>query len=1823
VKTSALRRRRRWLVVIGVAVLLAVGAAFAVLRVKFEGPDLGDNIASILNKRMRGRIEIGSIEWSTSSLEKVLTGGWVPLTIRDVRVWDDCALSAAVTGDEGDELRSGDPNEDCTPDDRPDPDPRSRRKPRKLLVRTDLLTTEIDIHAVMFGNHDFVFRNLWIHGGEALLEQTREPYPLHAYDRTIVSIITAFYPRLKASFRAGIYADAPPPIFDLRDIHIAGLNLTLHMQPYRLAKPEQAGYGLTARLEGVDVDAGPDPANSSYLYMDPTDPLVAKFYVRLGVAARRGTVRVLDEGPRATFRLAAVPPLGATMSEIAYPPAGRGALYQFALADIKLDRLAQLPNEWARHDFVANTLELDLQARTLPCSSAGAPAPEARDGARLHLSGELFNYWDRPYDGAWNLKLDGKNLGPTIRSCIKSTVGGDQLDGTISLTGPFVAQPTVGLDLTGVDFDVPLRKGEDPLRLTLAELHGKIDLVNEEGYLEKTKALVRGGKEPGEVELSATFGLKPLYSNAQVEIVKAIDVGRFLPVQVATSVGRFLQGRLRAIGDVEKGFELSDFDLALGATEREKALRVHHGRLFTRDSFGSILIDKVYVDAGKSHAMLDGRVDIDHDNMRLVIDGDFPDLDVWLARFKLPPLFKSAGGGRIVITGPPSKPTINVDTTLAGVPCIDQLKLENLSYSAGTVDINKMSSPGFGGQLTGSGRILVGGAAPVIDRLELIGQRLDASKLCGLKGIARGTIDDLRVNLHGPIDTKRTPLEWLGLGQIYAHADHLTVLDDRYSAISACVNRKDDRACRPRPLAADPADLKLCEDGKRAGAASGTGFCLVAAATRDDGGTLDATIAQLPAIRTSVRSVVPAHLAGTLSLADLPLALIDQLRGKPAAQAVGGLLSLTAHLQGSPAAPQASGAIQILRSWLGRGFLGDAQIALEPTVVRGVPGLELKGSALAGRLSITGSLGTSAPYPIELSITGRRIEVDPFLDLRALLKQPDPIQAWASGTVTLRTELAPTRTVAPSAWEAWLELTELTVQLDHRAADGRITPLVVRVKEQNPSARAAMSVHVTPSSYALACRDPKAASEPTACSTILETPAGDIAITGHATRRGLKALVAEKSPGAKDAAKDAPRDPAKEAPRDPAKEAPRNPAKEAPRNPAKEAPRDPAKDAPRDPARDPAKDAPKDPAKDPAKDAPKDPAKDPTDPKAPEVELIADGDLDLSKLRVLLDQRFDHVAGRVRLHAAVGGAFDKPTFEVALELDPDQIWQFNETERAARRDAIRAKVKRPHVAFKVGENPVVLRPIGSDTELSAPRGLIKLANGSIGFTDVLIQVKDERHDEDQGELHVAGNIALDGVTPVKWLVLLSGKLAGKMLQVVAPNLVAQANGLIDIDNQLVLSGSGALPAVAGTLKFNRFSFIPRGVRRELVFNTGDIDIATETAGDHRTDTLTITDVNGTLDDGKLQNISGSLQLHDGKLDKASLRLDAKGIPFRIPQTLDLVLEASNVRIALDSPTSNWRVTGTVTVLDGAYLRNFELTDRIQTIGINSAPSKPFWEEYPTLGSAELALNLVVQQFAVRDNIATIELRSDLMQISGSPRDPRLSGQIRVTHGEFRIPGTRAAFIRTSGTVDFAENQPANAPELHVSSDADYRDLSGQDHVITVTIGGTLQLPTWDLKTSTGYNKSQTLSLLVLGRNQEQLRRSLGDQNLGGDPTHADPTTNPSQGFADQIVKDLAGDWVSDLLGSSLTKLTGLDVLRIEIGFGSIGFHVEKKMLENAKLLGDAEQTIRGTTIKGQAELKTPFVISLQAGYLNQNYYDPAEQDIIDYNVKLVYRVFIP
>ena len=78
---------------------------------------------------MRGRIEIQSIEWPMSALPKVVSGGWLPVTLKNVAVWDG----------EG-----------------------------ERVLRTEKVTGELDLHSLMFGRHDFVLRKVTMHGGEVV-----------------------------------------------------------------------------------------------------------------------------------------------------------------------------------------------------------------------------------------------------------------------------------------------------------------------------------------------------------------------------------------------------------------------------------------------------------------------------------------------------------------------------------------------------------------------------------------------------------------------------------------------------------------------------------------------------------------------------------------------------------------------------------------------------------------------------------------------------------------------------------------------------------------------------------------------------------------------------------------------------------------------------------------------------------------------------------------------------------------------------------------------------------------------------------------------------------------------------------------------------------------------------------------------------------------------------------------------------------------------------------------------------------------------------------------------------------------------------------------------------------------------------------------------------------------------------------------------------------------------------------------------------------------------------------------------------------------------
>lgn len=1669
----------------GLGIALLGTTVLASLRVFLHGDELGDFVADLLNHKMRGRIEVGTIEWPMSAIPTAIRGGWVPVTARDVRVWDDCMQST-----EGRARRTGGGGATtspffiadlpCSPDDRRV----DGLTPRRKLLETAKVTAEIDIHALFFGNHDLVFRNIRVDGGEVLIEQSAEPYPLHDYDKTTISLVSAFQPRMKAGFRSGIFADKPPPIFDLRDVHLSGIGVNYHQRP-EFRSDGTARYPVTLRVENVAVDAGPTPSNRAFLYSDGSDPLVGKFYLSITVIGGPGRLRIDDEGRAEDFQIG---PVRADR---------RVARYIIDLASVDVQRLAQLPRHWLDGDPIARTLELRLTARTV-------------QGGVIDVSGELKDYWDRPFSGTWALDVSGKNLGPTVTSSIMPSLSGRDVSAELRLRGPFIANPRIEYQLAGLEYETLTPKEIDdppPLRLSLARLKGELDLVNDQGHLDETIAQVLsddGQLSHGKLRIDATFGLKPYQiNNADIHILEAIDLGRFLPDAARRHLGRFVRGSFSGNGDTISGFALRNLDLVIGQRPSEVTARLYGGRVFTTDNFSTLEVAReqpLHARIGETTATISGSVLARTRWLKLKLGNvQSPDLGRWLRRIGVFAMASSASDGQVEIVGPVTAPAIDATATLAGVPVIGQASVAT-HFEDQLLDIRSAETTTMGGSVSAAGRIRIAGT-PFVESLTVRGQSVSAERVAsalGWPGKTSGTINAIDLTVSGSLATRADPIDWIDLIDGYVQADRITLAGDQYNEMGLCVSRSRSSSplCRRRDATLADADQARCDEARRKG-----GTCVIAHATRQGGGDLDLQLAKTPLPSGTAGAKDSSQLSGAIDISSLPLRIFDRLAGNGT---FGGTIATRMTLGGTTLAPTASGSIEILRGWAKGAFFGDSRLTVTPGLDSSQRrALSITGSALAGRLTLVATVGTVAPYLVELRISGQRIELEPLLDDHVLAMLPFPVRVWASGSVRLRAELAPriSSSTAREA-EAWIELTELEAIGDYRDGDV-LSPLRIAARPMAATAqgrRPAISIRMTPSSVEFACAAVDVATPTVPCPVQLETPAGVITLSGAATSE--------------------------------------------------------------------------------------------------EIKLVAEGSLDLSRLSSLLAQQFDELSGSVSLRASLGGTVALPVPAIAIEFDK-----------------------------------VSARPTGSETVVKIPGGRIGLQQNSIGFTGVRMTV-DDTHLLEGGELTIGGNIKLTDWRPSNWGVIIDGKIAGKMLLALAPQAISQASGVAEIEESIQLQGKGLLPSISTRLRFEPtrpLTLIPRGFRREFAFRDGGIEIKTSAQGGVDRYKVTLEEVTATLDGGMFRHIQGGLELcvFDQRCGRpvvsADVQFDVDTIPFGSPGSLDLLLTGSDLRLRLPKAGAAWRVDGNIEVVNGKYIQNFEFGELLRPTTPKAGRNRPFWEEWPEIGNADLDLKVRVLKFAVDNNIASIDLNGNVT-VTGTPRDPAIGGQISVQQGTVAIPGLRAKFNRTKGTVDFNPSQRfwQQTPSLDLESEADYRDPTGRDHLITLTLRGTPNQILWDLRTSTGYNKTQTMALIFLGKTPDQVRQSIGDGALGSDPTRIDPTTNPSTGAADQLIKDLAGNWVSLLLGNSLEELTGLDVLRFQFDFGSIGLRGEKKLTENLSGVFELEQTGRGSSVSVSGNLRTPLSrLTLQGEYLNKNFDSEAEQDIQALQLKLVYRFFIP
>ncbi len=514
--------------------------------------------------------------------------------------------------------------------------------------------------------------------------------------------------------------------------------------------------------------------------------------------------------------------------------------------------------------------------------------------------------------------------------------------------------------------------------------------------------------------------------------------------------------------------------------------------------------------------------------------------------------------------------------------------------------------------------------------------------------------------------------------------------------------------------------------------------------------------------------------------------------------------------------------------------------------------------------------------------------------------------------------------------------------------------------------------------------------------------------------------------------------------------------------------------------------------------------------------LRVTGRMDLGKLAFLLQRWVDEVKGHAYVKATVRGSLRKPRVAADLML---------------------AGVR-------------ILLP-----DRMVP---VRVAAAHLRLTNDLIEVKRARVAIHTDEFAVTGGIKAKNFNPQQLNLKLRGKLSAQLIRLLLPRTFSQVTGRARAD--IRLTGAPKSPDLAGWIKLEPISFTLRGTSREFGIKSGMIIIANKR--------IRIKEVRGSVDEGTFV-MDGRIRLKPKWPYDMNISVRGQGIPVKKARSYELELN-TNLRLRVDNGKAS--ISGLVDVADGRFTETFDVVSRAFLKRRVYERRAPFWETNKLIRSAKL--NVTVSSHGpllIKNNLADIRLEGNV-NLRGTPLKPKFGGQIRAESGTFRIPFLRGEFSVRSGELDF--DHPFGFGETYVKivGQTTYTDTSETDHDISVSLEGPLSRIKIKLDSSTGLNQSQILMLLASGRTMDQLRKQMRKGDSG--PGSSSRSANPINAY-DSSLKQVTGDFLSQLVARPLQAWTRLDLVRLEMGTESFQVRVNKRLGRYVRLAGEAEFGLMG------------------------------------------------
>jgi translocation and assembly module TamB len=416
---------------------------------------------------------------------------------------------------------------------------------------------------------------------------------------------------------------------------------------------------------------------------------------------------------------------------------------------------------------------------------------------------------------------------------------------------------------------------------------------------------------------------------------------------------------------------------------------------------------------------------------------------------------------------------------------------------------------------------------------------------------------------------------------------------------------------------------------------------------------------------------------------------------------------------------------------------------------------------------------------------------------------------------------------------------------------------------------------------------------------------------------------------------------------------------------------------------------------------------------------------------------------------------------------------------------------------------------------------------------------------EQGFLTVSGNGRLDGELDFR----VEGRIPMDAAR--SPGLdLDEATGILTLDARV--GGTAERPEVDATLALAEVGFVVPGLAQKLSGLDGTLRVTR--------DRIVLENLAGRLDDGRF-SLTGSADLADFRPGAFSARLEARRLPVSVPETLDLVLNAD---ISLAGNPEKSRLDGEVTLLEGLYYRDVDLSLTGAVRGDRRRTESPGSGEPPSPLLAGMALDVVVRHrnpLVVDNNVALLTVRPDL-RLRGTAARPLLNGRAEIPDGT--VTYQRTEFEVERGVIDFL-NPYRIEPTLDIRAVSEVRKWT-----IVLTVSGTPDNLGFRLSSTPRESDEDILSLLLLGRTTGELVRQEGGSSFSA--------------------RQMVGDIVSGALSRNLRDATGLDV---ELGYdagdgsdsGGVDVTVGKELSRRVTVKYGVESRGGNVVHRGTAEYK--------------------------------------